>query len=79
MEATVRVLQCKLAEGRMSGELAAGVFQWTFNWYFRQGVLRVHPAKGRALISEPLQRFLEQQDYALEVGEVYTFTLRSKL
>ncbi len=35
---------------------------------FKRGEIRVSPSLGRALIKEPLGRFLEQQDYQLEPG-----------
>ncbi|WP_218080854.1 DUF3146 family protein [Anthocerotibacter panamensis] len=75
----LRVTHLALGEGHMRGEVTAGPFQWTFQWQFRRNLLRVHPAQGRALVAEPLQRFLEQQDYDLEVGEIYSFTLRTRL
>ncbi len=37
------------------------------------------PTFGRALIKEPLERFLERQDYQLEPGGDYQFTLRFEL
>ncbi|WP_287130326.1 DUF3146 family protein [Candidatus Cyanaurora vandensis] len=75
----LRITHLVLGEGLMAGELTAGTFQWTFQWHFRRVALHLHPTRGRALVAEPLQRFLEQQDYSLEVGEVYTFTLRTQL
>ena len=36
-------------------------------------------SQGRALIKEPLGRFLEQQDYQLEPGGDYAFTIRAEL
>jgi hypothetical protein len=75
----VRILRFSLADSCLEGELQAGLYQWTFRWRFRDGGLMVHPTQGRALVAEPLKRFLEQQDYALEVGEVYSFTLRTRL
>jgi hypothetical protein len=39
----------------------------------------VKPSQGRALIKEPLGRFLEQQDYQLEPGGDYAFTIRAEL
>jgi hypothetical protein len=39
----------------------------------------VKPSLGRALIYEPLGRFLERSDYQLEPGGDYEFLLRAKL
>jgi len=50
-----------------------------FQWHFRRGELSVKPSQGRALIKEPLGRFLEQQDYQLEPGGDYAFTIRAEL
>ncbi len=75
----VRPTRLSLAEMRLEGEVTAAMFQWTFKWQFQRGELWVHPTQGRALVYEPLKRFLEQQDYALEVGECYSFILRTKL
>ncbi|WP_456297638.1 DUF3146 family protein [Dactylococcopsis salina] len=63
----------------MEGEVSAGSYQWSFQWKFRQGRLVVHPSLGRALIFEPLGRFLERCDYQLEPGGDYEFTVRAKL
>ncbi|EDX85222.1 hypothetical protein S7335_2921 [Synechococcus sp. PCC 7335] len=43
------------------------------------GQLIVEPSLGRALIQEPLGRFLEQFDYQLEPGGDYSFTIRAEL
>lgn len=75
----MRVLQQSLTEGVMRGEIHVESYQWTFSWNFRLGQLMIHPTRGRALVQEPLKRFLEHQDYALELGEVYSFVLRTKL
>lgn len=39
----------------------------------------VQPSLGRALIKEPLGRFLEQRDYQLEPGGDYSFTIRGEV
>ncbi len=54
-------------------------FEWQFQWCFRRGELSVKPSSGRALIKEPLGRFLEQRDYQLEAGGDYDFTIRADL
>ncbi|MEB3225310.1 MAG: DUF3146 family protein [Synechococcus sp.] len=77
--AHVRILQQSWQQGKISGEVQAGSYHWEFQWYFRQGKLWVHPTLGRALIYEPLGRFLEQSDYHLEPGGDYQFTLRARL
>ena len=65
--------------GKIEGEVSAAQYQWQFQWKFRQGKLLVEPSLGRALIQEPLGRFLERSDYQLEAGSNYTFTIRAKL
>ena len=65
--------------GKIEGEVSAAHYQWQFQWKFRQGKLLVQPSLGRALIQEPLGRFLERSDYQLEAGSNYTFTIRAKL
>ena len=77
--AHVRILQQSWQHGKIIGEVSAGHYEWTFQWHFRQGKLRVHPSLGRALIFEPLGRFLEHSDYQLEPGGDYQFMLRTKL
>ena len=66
-------------QGKIEGEVSAAEYSWQFNWRFRQGKLVIEPSLGRALIQEPLGRFLERSDYRLEVGSNYTFTIRAKL
>lgn len=65
--------------GQIEGEVQVATYQWEFQWCFRQRQLMVKPSLGRALIKEPLERFLERSDYKLEAGSNYTFTLRSRL
>lgn len=77
--ARVRVLQQSWRQGNIIGEVSAGSYEWQFQWHFRQGKLRVTPPLGRALIFEPLGRFLERCDYQLEPGGDYEFMLRSQL
>jgi Protein of unknown function (DUF3146) len=63
----------------MAGEVRANDFEWQFQWLFNRGQLIVEPSLGRALIQEPLGRFLERFDYQLEAGGDYSFTIRAKL
>jgi len=77
--AFVRITQQSWQQGMLEGEVSAGEFVWQFQWCFRQGELSVKPSLGRALIQEPLGRFLEQRDYQLEPGGDYAFTIRAAL
>ena len=77
--AHVRITQHSWQLGTIEGEVSAGEFVWEFYWCFRRGELVVKPSMGRALIQEPLGRFLEQQDYKLEPGGDYAFTIRAQL
>ena len=77
--AYVRITHQSWHQGRIEGEVAASDYLWQFQWHFRQGQLRVEPSLGRALIQEPLSRFLERFDYQLEPGGDYSFTIRAKL
>ncbi|MBC6476079.1 MAG: DUF3146 family protein [Hormoscilla sp. GM102CHS1] len=77
--AYVRVLSQSWMQGKMEGEVIAESYQWEFQWNFRRGELSVKPSLGRALIQEPLSRFLEQQDYQLEPGGDYSFTIRAQI
>jgi hypothetical protein len=77
--AYVRITQQSWMQGCLEGEVQAAHYQWRFQWQFSGGQLSVQPSLGRALIYEPLGRFLEQSDYRLEAGGDYQFTLRSQL
>jgi Protein of unknown function (DUF3146) len=77
--AHVRITHQSWHHGKIEGEVSANEFEWQFRWRFRQGVLTVEPSLGRALIQEPLGRFLEQFDYQLEPGGDYSFTIRAQL
>lgn len=76
--AYLRITYQSWSQGRLEGEVTANSYHWRFQWNFRQGELRVQPALGRALIQEPLGRFLERHDYQLEAGGDYQFTLKAK-
>ncbi|MGB8702890.1 MAG: DUF3146 family protein [Thermosynechococcaceae cyanobacterium] len=74
--AFVKITQHSWHEGHMIGEVVASHYVWQFQWQFKEGKLCVSPSLGRALIQEPLGRFLEQQDYRLEPGGDYSFQIR---
>ncbi len=76
--AHVRITDQSWQQGRISGEVRAADYTWEFQWQFRRGRLQVSPSLGRALILEPLNRFLERSDYQLEPGGNYQFTVRGK-
>jgi hypothetical protein len=75
----LRITQQSWQLGKIVGEVSAAEYQWQFQWQFRQGKLLIQPSLGKALIQEPLGRFLERSDYQLEAGSNYTFTIRAKL
>lgn len=77
--AYVRITGQSWKSGNIEGEVSANEFEWRFRWRFRMGQLTVEPSLGRALIQEPLGRFLEQFDYQLEPGGDYSFTIRAQL
>ncbi len=77
--AYVRITRQSWQQGLLEGDVKAGEFEWHFQWCFRRGELSVKPSSGRALIKEPLGRFLEQRDYQLEAGGDYDFTIRADL
>jgi hypothetical protein len=75
--AYVRITRQCWQQGKLEGEVRASDYQWRFQWNFRGGKLLVRPSLGRALIFEPLGRFLERHDYQLEPGGDYEFTVRA--
>ncbi len=77
--AYVRITYQSWKQGRLEGEVRASDYEWQFQWQFPRGGLRIEPSLGRALIREPLERFLERSDYQLEAGGDYSFTIRAKL
>lgn len=77
--AYVRITRQSWQHGFLEGEVRAGEFEWHFQWRFRLGALSVKPSQGRALIQEPLGRFLEQRDYQLEPGGDYAFKIRAEI
>lgn len=77
--AYVRILRQSWQQGSIEGEVRANHYEWQFRWQFRRKLLVVEPSLGRALIKEPLGRFLEAKDYQLEPGGDYSFTIRAEL
>ncbi|NJL21097.1 MAG: DUF3146 family protein [Leptolyngbyaceae cyanobacterium SM1_3_5] len=77
--AHVRITHQSWQQGRIEGEVHANGYEWRFQWRFRHGDLAIEPSLGRALIKEPLSRFLERSDYQLEPGGDYSFTIRAEL
>jgi hypothetical protein len=77
--AHVRITHQSWQKGRIEGEVRANDYEWEFKWCFRQGELIVEPSLGRALIKDPLARFLERSDYQLEPGGDYSFTIRASI
>ncbi len=77
--AYVRITHQSWQNGKIEGEVRANSYEWQFQWRFRQGELVVQPSLGRALIKEPLERFLERSDYQLELGGDYSFTIRADI
>ena len=58
--AYVRVTGQSWQKGTIEGEVTAGNFEWQFQWRFTsEKTLILEPSQGRALIQEPLHRFLE--------------------
>jgi hypothetical protein len=76
--AQLRVLRRSFHPALLEGEVSAGGFQWTFHWAFDRGELRVEPSLGRALIQDALLRYLIRDDYQLEPGGDYVFTVRAR-
>lgn len=75
----VRITQHSWYKGQIEGEVRAASYEWEFKWLFLQGCLDVQPCLGRALIFEPLSRFLERHDYQLEAGGDYEFIVKASL
>ncbi|EKD07418.1 DUF3146 family protein [Limnospira fusiformis KN01] len=77
--AHIRITRQSWQSGILEGDVSAGDYVWQFQWRFRQRKsLVIRPSQGRALIQEPLGRFLEKWDYKLEPGGDYSFTIRAK-
>ena len=63
---------------QITGIVEASQFKWTFTWSFGKGSLSVTPPFGRALIEDSLLRFLLKNDYEIESGNEYKFTISAK-
>ena len=63
---------------QIKGIVEASQFKWSFTWSFGKGSLSVKPPLGRALIEDSLLRFLLKNDYELESGNEYKFTISAK-
>ncbi|GAB4153620.1 MAG: DUF3146 family protein [Cyanobacteria bacterium J069] len=77
--AYVRITHQSWQQGKIEGEVRANAYEWQFQWCFQKGQLIVQPSLGRALIKDPLERFLERSDYQLELGGDYSFTIRAEI
>ena len=76
--ANLSVKEYCFSKKRIQGVVEASQFKWTFTWSFNKGLLLVNPPLGRALISDPLLRFLLKKDYELEAGNEYKLTISAK-
>ena len=76
--ASVSVKEYCFLKKQINGVVEASQFKWTFTWSFGKGLLSVNPSLGRALIEDALLRFLLKNDYELEAGNEYKFTVSAK-
>ena len=76
--AHVSVKEYSFSKKQVKGIVQASQFKWSFTWSFNKGLLLVNPPLGRALIEDPLLRFLLKEDYKLEAGNEYKFTISAK-
>ena len=76
--ANVSIKEYCFSKKQIQGVVAASQFKWTFIWSFNKGLLTVNPPLGRALIEAALLRFLLKNDYELEAGNAYKFTISAK-
>ena len=76
--ANVSVKKYCFSKKQIQGVVEASQFKWTFTWSFNNGLLKVNPPLGRALIEDALLKFLLKRDYELEVGNEYNFTILAK-
>ena len=76
--AYVNVKEYCFSKKQINGVVEASQFKWSFTWSFNKGLLIVDPPLGRALIQDPLLRFLLKKDYELEAGNQYKFTISAK-
>ena len=76
--AYLSIKECNFKTKELKGLVEASEFKWNFIWSFKNGRLSVNPPLGRALIEDSLLRFLIKQDYQLETGNIYKFTILAK-
>ena len=76
--ALVSVKEYCFSRKQIKGVVEASQFKWTFTWSFNNGLLKVTPPLGRALIEDALLRFLLKKDYELEAGNSFKFTISAK-
>jgi len=76
--AHISVKEYCFSKKQVKGTVEASQFQWQFTWSFGKGLLSVNPPLGRALIQDALLRFLIKNDYGLEAGNQYKFTISAK-
>ena len=76
--AHVSVKQYCFVQKELKGVVEASDFKWQFTWSFGKGILIVNPPLGRALIEDSLLRFLIRNDYELEAGNEYKFSISAK-
>ena len=76
--AKVNVKEYCFSRKQIKGVVEASQFRWTFTWSFNNGLLKVNPPLGRALIEDALLRFLLKKDYELEAGNSYKFAISAK-
>ena len=76
--ANVSIKEYCFSRKQIKGVVEASQFKWDFTWSFNKGLLLVHHPLGRALIEDPLLRFLLKKDYELEPGNEYKFTISAK-
>ena len=74
----VSIKEYNFMKRELKGLVEASEFQWNFTWSFNKGKLFVNPPLGRALIEDALLRFLIKNDYELESGSNYKFTVSAK-
>ena len=76
--ANISVKEYSFSKKQIKGVVEASQFKWTFTWSFNKGLLLVNPPLGRALIENPLLKFLLKKDYELEAGNDYKLTIFAK-
>ena len=76
--ANLSIKEYCFSKKQINGVVEASQFRWTFTWSFNKGLLSVNPPLGRALIENALLRFLLKNDYELESGNEYKFTISAK-